>query len=80
MLIPKRVKRRKQHRPTMKGAAHKGNKVAYGEYGLGFNYRRFNFGFGLQHQSIKFSETYDGSTDNEKASINSFFVKVGLKF
>ncbi len=52
----------------------------YGEYGLGFNYRRFNFGFGLQHQSIKFSETYDGSTDNEKASINSFFVKVGLKF
>ena len=34
MLIPKRVKRRKQHRPTMKGAAHKGNKVAYGEYGL----------------------------------------------
>ena len=34
MLIPKRVKRRKQNRPTMKGAAHKGNKVAYGEYGL----------------------------------------------
>ena len=34
MLIPKRVKRRKQHRPNMKGAAHKGNKVAYGEYGL----------------------------------------------
>ena len=34
MLIPKRVKRRKQHRPDMKGAAHKGNTVAYGEYGL----------------------------------------------
>ena len=34
MLIPKRVKRRKQHRPNMKGAAHKGNTVAYGEYGL----------------------------------------------
>ncbi len=52
----------------------------YGEYGIGFNYRQFNFGFGLQHQSMKFSETYDGSTDDEKASINSFFVKVGLKF
>ena len=34
MLIPKRVKRRKQHRGTMKGSAQKGNKVAYGEYGL----------------------------------------------
>ena len=34
MLIPKRVKRRKQHRPNMKGDAHKGNTVAYGEYGL----------------------------------------------
>ncbi len=34
MLIPKRVKRRKQHRGSLKGAAHKGNFVAYGEYGL----------------------------------------------
>jgi large subunit ribosomal protein L16 len=34
MLMPKRVKRRKQHRPKLKGNAHKGNKVTYGEYGL----------------------------------------------
>ncbi len=34
MLIPKRVKRRKQHRPNMKGSAQKGNFIAYGEYGL----------------------------------------------
>ena len=34
MLIPKRVKRRKQHRPNMKGTAQKGNFIAYGEYGL----------------------------------------------
>ena len=34
MLIPKRVKRRKQHKGRMTGAAHKGNTVAYGEYGL----------------------------------------------
>ena len=34
MLIPKRVKRRKQHRGSMKGSAQKGNIVAYGEYGL----------------------------------------------
>ena len=34
MLIPKRVKRRKQHRGSLKGAAHKGNIVAYGDYGL----------------------------------------------
>ena len=34
MLIPKRVKRRKQHKGKMRGAAHKGNVIAYGEYGL----------------------------------------------
>ena len=34
MLIPKRVKRRKQHRPNMKGSAQNGNFIAYGEYGL----------------------------------------------
>ena len=34
MLIPKRVRRRVQHRGRMKGRAHKGNKIAYGEYGL----------------------------------------------
>ncbi len=34
MLIPKRVKRRKQHRGKTKGCANKGNIVAYGEYGL----------------------------------------------
>ncbi|MBQ7165231.1 MAG: 50S ribosomal protein L16 [Clostridia bacterium] len=34
MLMPKRVKRRKQHRGRMTGRAHKGNTIAYGEYGL----------------------------------------------
>jgi large subunit ribosomal protein L16 len=34
MLIPKRVKRRRQHRGRMKGAAHKGNVIAYGDYAL----------------------------------------------
>ena len=34
MLIPKRVKRRRQHRGRMKGVATKGNKVTYGSYGL----------------------------------------------
>ena len=34
MLMPKRVKRRKQHRGRMKGIATKGNAVAYGSYGL----------------------------------------------
>ncbi len=34
MLMPKRVKRRRQFRGRMKGVAHKGNTVAYGEYGL----------------------------------------------
>ena len=34
MLIPKRVKYRKQFRGRMKGQAHRGNKVAHGEFGL----------------------------------------------
>jgi large subunit ribosomal protein L16 len=34
MLLPKRVKYRKQQRGRMKGGAHKGNKVTYGEYGI----------------------------------------------
>lgn len=34
MLMPKRVKRRKQHRGRMKGKATRGNKVTYGQYGL----------------------------------------------
>ena len=34
MLMPKRVKRRRVHRGRMTGKCNKGNKVAYGEYGL----------------------------------------------
>lgn len=34
MLMPKRVKRRRQHRGRMTGRANKGNEIAYGEYGL----------------------------------------------
>jgi len=34
MLIPKRVKHRKQFRGTMRGKAQRGNTIAYGEYGL----------------------------------------------
>ena len=34
MLMPKRVKHRRQHRGRMKGIATKGNTVTYGEFGL----------------------------------------------
>ena len=34
MLLPKRVKRRKQQRGRMKGKATRGNFVAYGDFGL----------------------------------------------
>ncbi|MBQ9361673.1 MAG: 50S ribosomal protein L16 [Lachnospiraceae bacterium] len=34
MLMPKRVKHRKQMRGTMRGKAHSGNTIAYGEYGI----------------------------------------------
>ena len=34
MLMPKRVKRRKQFRGSMAGKASRGNTLAYGEFGL----------------------------------------------
>ena len=34
MLMPKRVKRRKQFRGSMRGKALRGNKITYGEYGI----------------------------------------------
>ena len=34
MLLPKRTKFRKQFRGRLKGKANRGNKIAYGEYGL----------------------------------------------
>ncbi len=34
MLMPKRVKRRKQFRGSMKGKATRGNKISYGEFGI----------------------------------------------
>ncbi len=34
MLMPKRVKRRKQHRGRMTGKALRGNEITYGEYGI----------------------------------------------
>jgi len=34
MLMPKRVKYRKQHRGRLKGRASRGNVVAFGDYGL----------------------------------------------
>ena len=34
MLMPKRVKRRKQFRGTMAGKALRGNKITNGEYGI----------------------------------------------
>ena len=34
MLLPKRVKYRRVHRGRLKGTAHKGNKVTYGDFGI----------------------------------------------
>ena len=34
MLAPKRVRRRKTHKGRMRGMAHRGSKVSFGEYGL----------------------------------------------
>lgn len=49
----------------------------YASYGVGLNYKRLNFGLGWQHQGMKFK--YDGES-SDSFSVNSFFVKIGLKF
>lgn len=40
-LMPKRVKRRKQHRGSLRGRATSGNYVAFGDYGLQSTQRGF---------------------------------------
>ena len=45
----------------------------YNDFGLGFTAKVFNFGFGLQHQSVK-----DFWLD--KYINNSFYIKFGLKW
>ena len=42
MLMPKRVKRRKQFRGSMAGKAQRGNKISYGEYGIDRKSTRLN--------------------------------------
>jgi len=63
----------------------------YASCGVGLNYKRLNFGLGWQHQSMKneyteeiknvngnsYGRTYYGE---DGFGVNSFFVKVGLKF
>ena len=34
MLVPTRVKHRKQHRPSLKGRSGRGNTISYGDFGL----------------------------------------------
>ncbi|MDR1152511.1 MAG: 50S ribosomal protein L16, partial [Bifidobacteriaceae bacterium] len=34
MLIPRRIKHRKQHRPTRRGAASGGTSIAFGDFGI----------------------------------------------
>lgn len=48
---------------------------AYISYGVGLNYGKLNFGLGWQYQGV---HVY--GYDDLKASINSFFLKVGVKF
>lgn len=52
----------------------------YGEYGIGFRYKHFNFGLGIQRQNMKTIETYGDDKSEMTAYINSFFLKIGLAF
>ena len=56
MLLPKRVKHRKQHRGRMTGRAMRGNKIAHGEYGL------VALEPSMDHQSSNRSSSYRNDT------------------
>ena len=45
MLLPKRVKHRKQHRGRMTGRAMRGNRIAHGDFGLVASNVAVKFGF-----------------------------------
>ena len=49
----------------------------YASYGIGLNYKKLNFGLGWQRQGLNYE--YEGEK-GDGFSINSFFVKVGIKF
>ncbi len=57
---------------------HKGG--FYCDFGVGFTARKFNFGFGLMHQGMKFEMNDYDEYMNIKMSVTSFYVKLGLKF
>lgn len=55
----------------------------YGEYGIGLQYKKFNFSFGLQQQYMAWHSIVDGVDEGDEGdrwNINSFFVKIGVKF
>lgn len=55
----------------------------YGEYAVGLQYKKFNFSFGLQQQYMAWHYIEDGvdyGDDGDRWNINSFFVKIGVKF
>lgn len=51
----------------------------YGEYGVGLNYKRLNFSFGLQQQYMR-AVDFDDKSYKEIYKANSFYLKVGLMF
>lgn len=55
----------------------------YCDFGVGFNYKKFNFGLGMMNQTWKLKWMENGSEiedESEKWSVTSFYVKLGLKF
>ena len=62
------------------GAENDGEKLKggfYASYGIGLNYKKLNFGLGWQHQGFHYE--YEGEK-SDGFGVNSFFVKVGVKF
>ena len=82
MLMPKRVKRRKQFRGTMKGKALRGNTISYGEYGIVATepcWIRSNQieqpVFERMMRDAKITEIYEGTSEVQRMVISGALLK-----
>lgn len=52
----------------------------YGKAGIGFNYKKLMFDFGLMHQGLATKYTEGSYSKKKRSSIDSFYVNLGVKF
>ena len=82
MLSPKRVKYRRVHRGRMKGTAHRGNKVSYGEFGIQalspawVTSNQIEAARVIQREAVRFGLRYSLTRALQRSRLKPVWVKV----